>query len=139
MEKQWNRQNRILLERRRLLRKNTTLVERKLWEALQKSKLGAKFIRQYSVGPYILDFYAPKLKLAIELDGNHHANTETQEYDKIRTEFLNMADIEVLRFWNSEIINDFILVLEKILQVTQGIQNSPLEVRGDKNELTDEG
>ncbi len=125
MEKQWNRQDKVLLERRRLLRKNATLAEGKLWEVIRKSKLGAKFIRQYSIGPYILDFYVPKLKLAIELDGKHHANTDIQEYDKIRTEFLHTADIEVLRFWNAEIINDMPQALEKIFQAIQKLKKIP--------------
>ena len=57
-------------ERRRELRKNQTDVERLLWKQIRnKNFFGLKFFRQYSVGAYIVDFYCPKLKLAIELDG----------------------------------------------------------------------
>ena len=59
--------------RRRSLRKSSTDAERKLWSKLRNKQLaGLKFFRQYSVGPYILDFYCPTLRLDIEADGGQH-------------------------------------------------------------------
>src|SRR3989338_7207642 len=72
----------ILLERRKILRKNQTKEEIILWDSLKDKKLGSKFRRQHSMGPYILDFYCTNKKLAIELDGNQHK--DAIEYDKER-------------------------------------------------------
>jgi very-short-patch-repair endonuclease len=63
---------------------------------------------------YILDLYCPKLKIAIEVDGGQHAEKESQEYDEIRSKYLKMQDIEVIRFWNNEVIQNMEGVLLKI-------------------------
>lgn len=88
------------LDRRRELRQALTPAEAVLWRLLKGQQLeGLKFRRQHSVGPYILDFYCPALKLAIELDGASHACRE--EYDGQRTSYLSeTAGITVLRFEN---------------------------------------
>ena len=70
-----------LKERRRELRQNSTPAEKILWKLLRDSKLGAKFRRQYSVGGYVLDFYCPKLKIAIELLGSVHLSKSAKLYD----------------------------------------------------------
>jgi very-short-patch-repair endonuclease len=57
-----------------------------------------KFRRQHPCGPFILDFYAPRRRLAIELDGGQHYEKEAQAYDARRTEFLGARGIRVLRF-----------------------------------------
>ena len=60
----------VLKSRRKELRNNSTSAEKLLWGMLQHSNLGGyKFRRQHSVGAYILDFYCPSEKLAVELDG----------------------------------------------------------------------
>src|SRR3989338_7207644 len=102
----------ILLERRKILRKNQTKEEIILWDSLKDKKLGSKFRRQHSMGPYILDFYCTNKKLAIELDGNQHK--DAIEYDKERENFLNDKGITVIRFWNNEIFKNINKVLEKI-------------------------
>ena len=96
----------------RYLRKEETEAEKILWEELRNSKIGIKFRRQHPIDKFILDFYAPKIKLAIELDGKDHK--ENKRYDKIRTEFLESKNIKVLRFWNSEVEKDLKGVLKKI-------------------------
>jgi very-short-patch-repair endonuclease len=60
-----------------------------------------EFFRQYSIGPYILDFYCPALKLAVELDGGQHNQCESKAYDAARSEYLKLQGIEVMRFWNN--------------------------------------
>jgi very-short-patch-repair endonuclease len=88
-------------DRRRHLRHSLTPAEAALWKALQGSKLaGKKFRRQHSIGNYVVDFYCPECKLAVELDGEKHFNAMASEYDLRRTEFLRRYNIRVLRFEN---------------------------------------
>ncbi len=75
---------------------------------------GLKFFRQYGIGPYILDFYCPMIKLSIELDGEIHTTEAQAEYDKQRTEYLVFNGIHEIRFWNHEVTNDFKNVFDKI-------------------------
>jgi len=102
-----------ILDKRKLLRKNQTPQEVILWKYLRGNKLGVKFKRQFSVGPYILDFYSPKNKLAIELDGFQHFNNK--EYDKERSEYLSILGVRVIRFWNSEIDANIDSAISKII------------------------
>ena len=100
--------------RRRTLRKRQTDAEQKLWQRLRNKQLkGLKFYRQYSVGPYIMDFYCPSSLLAIELDGSQHL--ETKEYDDRRTDFLQHRGIRVIRFWDSDVLQVTDAVTEAIL------------------------
>src|SRR3990172_10469698 len=93
-----------LKENRKKLRHNLTPAEAKLWSLLKDSRLeDSKFRRQHSVGPYVLDFYCPKEKLCIELDGMVHFTDEGYEYDTARTEYLRSMDIRVLRFENKDL------------------------------------
>jgi len=101
------------LEKRKLLRKEQTPQEVILWGRLRRNTLGCKFKRQYSVGPYILDFYSPKNKLAIELDGSQHVINK--DYDKERSKYLAVFGIRVLRFWNNEINVNIDSVMDKII------------------------
>jgi very-short-patch-repair endonuclease len=112
--------NSILKNRRRQLRRDETPAESHLWKHLRRKKLaGLKFWRQYSVGLFIVDFYCPEKRLAVELDGNHHREKDTKVYDQERTEFLESKDIIVLRFWNDDIFQNLNGVLKKISQVAQ--------------------
>ena len=90
------------LDRRRL-RKNATDAERKLWSILRSRRMaGLKFFRRYSVGSYILDFYCPERRLAIEVDGEQHADVYSQQYDAHRDSYLRELNIRVIRFWNPD-------------------------------------
>lgn len=105
----------VFKERRRDLRRNQTEAEKVIWKRLRnKGLFGLKFFRQYSVGAYIVDFYCPKYKLAIELDGGQHAEEENKEYDKVRTDYMESMGIEVMRFWNNEVLQNIEGVLEEI-------------------------
>lgn len=101
------------LEKRKFLRNNQTSQETILWSYLRKNTYGIKFRRQYSVGPYILDFYSPRNKLAIEVDGSEHI--KNKEYDNERSEFLKTFGIRIIRFWNNEINNNIDGVINKII------------------------
>jgi very-short-patch-repair endonuclease len=90
-----------------------TDAERILWQKLRRKSLGGfKFRRQQPVGPYILDFYCHQAKLAIELDGSQHAIA--REYDEIRTAYLASMGIDVIRFWNNDVIGNLEGVLTRI-------------------------
>jgi very-short-patch-repair endonuclease len=100
--------------RARFLRRNLTKAERKLWGRLRAHRLaGAGFRRQHPIGPYIVDFCAPRKKIIIELDGAAHSSQ--QEYDSARSSFLEEKGFTLLRFWNNEVMTDIDGVLEKIL------------------------
>ena len=102
----------ILKPRRTELRKKQTPQEVLLWARIRKNQLGFKFKRQHSIGPYILDFYSPEKRLAIELDGSQHL--DNKEYDTERDNFLLGHEIKTLRFWNNEVNNNIEGVLQKI-------------------------
>ena len=100
---------------RKKLRNNLTLAEARLWKYLQRSQLeNRKFRRQHSICNYILDFYCPAEKLAVELDGGQHYTEEGQEYDEKRTDLLNKLDIRVIRFTNTIIFENIEWVLTQI-------------------------
>jgi very-short-patch-repair endonuclease len=100
---------------RRELRNSLTPAEAALLKSLQRSQLcGKKFRRQHSVGPYILDFYCPECRLAVELDGQAHFNPLSWEHDARRTEYLNQAFIHVVRFENKDVFEKLDWVLRTI-------------------------
>jgi very-short-patch-repair endonuclease len=90
--------------RARALRRDATRPEQKLWFHLRGAQMaGFSFRRQHAVGPYILDFYCPAAKLAIELDGDQHGTNAALAYDGARTRFLATRGIRVVRFTNNEL------------------------------------
>ena len=104
-----------LKERRGELRSGLTPAEALLWKSLQRSQLsGKKFRRQHSIDKYIVDFYCPDCRLAIELDGDAHFTEGGAKYDAARTEFLTRKGIRVLRFENREIFDSLDLVISEI-------------------------
>jgi very-short-patch-repair endonuclease len=97
------------------LRKSLTPAEAALWKSLQRSQLdGRKFRRQHSVGNYILDFYCPAERLAVELDGEVHRNDLAELRDHERKLFLNYYGIKVIRFENFLIFDELEYVLIRI-------------------------
>ena len=124
----WN--DPTLKKRRRELRRNQTEAEKMVWAHLRNKQFyGMKFFRQYSIGPYILDFYCPTVKLAIELDGGQHNQPENKGYDLARSEFLKAQSIDVIRFWNDEVLlNMEGLLSELASKITP--PPSPLKIRG---------
>jgi len=98
----------------RYLRQEETKTEQILWKKLRNKSLGIRWRRQHPIDMFILDFYAPEIKLAIELDGSVHKTKENKEYDEERTNYLKYKGIKVIRFWDSEIEKDLENVLAKI-------------------------
>ncbi len=75
-------------EKRRILRNDMTFCEKIMRIHLRRKQLGVRFLRQYSIDQFVIDFYCPALKLAVELDGSIHDEPEQKEYDKHRQEYL---------------------------------------------------
>ena len=98
------------------LRKNQTPWERKLWYEFLRN-YPVKFRRQATIGNYIVDFYCPKARLIIELDGGGHYNKKEFERDKKRTERLNEYEVTVIRFSNYEVDKYFYEVCETINKI----------------------
>jgi len=127
---------RLKTKRARELRVNATVQERKLWAYLTSAKMdGFSFRRQHPVGPYILDFYCPAAKLAIELDGGQHSTDAGFAYDAARTCFLNAKGIRVVRFNNGDVTTNLDGVCEGIyralqLNPTRGETRSDLPLSG---------
>jgi len=102
-------------EERQTLRNNSTSAEAVLWNRLKSSQLkGRKFRRQHSIGEFILDFYCPQEKLAVELDGAGHFTASGNLHDAARTEYLNAVGIRVIRFENKLIWSALESVLHSI-------------------------
>lgn len=95
------------LNKRRELRSNGTPAEAALWKRLQKRQLaGLLFKRQFGVDQYILDFYCPSIRLAIELDGDYHHHVYQPEADFLRDQHLwDKHQIKVIRFENQVVFN----------------------------------
>ena len=106
-------------EKRRSLRRRQTLAEEIVWQNVRNRKmLGYKFRRQYSVDQFIIDFYCPELKLAVEIDGSVHDTSEAKMYDVSRQKHIETFGICFIRIRNEEIVGDankaFAKIEEKI-------------------------
>ena len=99
---------------RRLLRANMTMSEKIVWMYLRKRQMKQRFLRQYSVDNYIIDFYCPKLKIAIEVDGNIHELEKQKMYDIQRQEYLERLGIIFVRIKNDELFDNPNKAFEKI-------------------------
>jgi very-short-patch-repair endonuclease len=112
MEDRWVRYNPRLKQIARTLRKNMTLSEILLWQQLKnKQLLGNDFHRQKPIDEYVVDYYCPKLKLVLEIDGDSHDGKE--EADRIRQEKLESLGLTVLRYWDSDVKNNIDGIVEQ--------------------------
>jgi very-short-patch-repair endonuclease len=102
-----------LIDRAREMRKNPTNAEKKLWNGYLRN-FQFKVLRQRPIDNYIVDFYCAKLKLVIEIDGDHHFSEEEISYDQIRTQVLEGYGLDVIRFTNSDVMNRFHEVCHEI-------------------------
>ena len=105
--------NKALVPNAKDLRKNMTKEERRLWYDYLR-KQGVRFVRQKIIGKYIVDFYCADARLVIELDGSQHYTEQGKAYDEERSRILNLYDLEVLRFTNLELDQQFDAVCEVI-------------------------
>jgi very-short-patch-repair endonuclease len=101
--------------KRRVLRRSMSKAEVLLWTHLSRRQvLGYKFRRQYGVDQFVIDFYCPRLKLAVEIDGPSHVQGGADEYDKFRQSYIEALGIRFLRFRNDEVYEDLDGVLQTI-------------------------
>jgi very-short-patch-repair endonuclease len=101
--------------KRRELRTNITKAEAIVWQKLRCKQLeNCKFRNQYSVDRFVLDFYSPELKLAIEIDGESHFLEGAAQYDQERQIFIESTGIKFLRFTNKDVYENLNGVLETI-------------------------
>jgi very-short-patch-repair endonuclease len=109
---------------RRNLRTEQTKSEAKLWSKLRNRQLvGCKFRRQHPVDQYILDFYCPELRLAIEIDGDSHFIGLAPVRDKEREQYLTRYGIRMLRFTNEDVRTNLDSVIQAIFHEVQMLQN----------------
>ena len=102
-----------IFKRAKELHRNMTPVEIKLWVYLRAHRVkDVHFRNQHAIGNFVVDFCAPRRKLIIELDGSQHL--EQEAYDAERTVFLESKGYRILRFWNSQVMNDIKGVLRAI-------------------------
>ena len=119
--------NKNLISRAKELRKEMTPQEKHLWYDFLRNH-SVKFYKQKIIDNFIVDFYCHSAKLAIEVDGSQHYTEEGLEYDKERTQLLNGYGIEVIRFSNLEIDNNFEevcrMIEERIKEPSQSLRAS---------------
>ena len=98
----------------RRLRRDMTDAEMLLWPRLRGSQLcGRKFVRQFPIGAAVADFACRSAKLVVELDGGHHA--EASAADANRTRMIEAHGYTVIRYWNSDVMNNLDGVVANIL------------------------
>ncbi|HKX06815.1 MAG TPA: endonuclease domain-containing protein [Stellaceae bacterium] len=95
----------------RRLRREATQVEWRLWNALRQNRLPWRFRRQHPIGQRIADFACVARKLVVELDGSQHADSRS---DELRTRELARYGYRVVRFWNTDVMENLEGVVEAI-------------------------
>jgi very-short-patch-repair endonuclease len=94
-----------------------TDAERYLWSKVRRRQLkGCQFFRQRIIGNYIVDFFCPRAKLVIEVDGSQHYSSNMTEADKKRDEYLERRRLKVLRFTDTDVLKNPEGVVETILE-----------------------
>ncbi len=88
----------------RNLRNNSTLSEVLFWNEVKGKRInGFQFLRQMPIGNFIIDFYCPKLRLAIEIDGDSHGFDEAIQRDKFKEKYLSKLGIHLIRYDDNEL------------------------------------
>ena len=104
----------------KMLRSRSTDAEQALWRRLRARQIsGAKFRRQAPIGPYIVDFISYDVRIVIELDGGQHADESHHQRDVKRDRWLKEQGFLVLRFWNSDVLQNMDGVLSRLIDVIQ--------------------
>jgi very-short-patch-repair endonuclease len=113
--------NRHLKKFARRLRDRMTDVEERLWFRVRRKQIGGvQFYRQKPIGAFIVDFYAPTAKLAIEVDGSQHFTADGRISDAIRDSYLHSLGLEVLRFDDRQVLLETDAVLEAVWRSVVG-------------------
>ena len=121
---QWIEYNPRLKQIARKLRKDMTLSEILLWQQIKgKQLLGYDFHRQKPIDEYVVDYYCPRLKLIIEIDGDSHEGKE--EEDKIRQEKLESLGLTVLRYWDWDVKSNVDGIVEHLREWIEAHRSHP--------------
>jgi len=124
MRNQWIEYNPRLKQIARKLRKDMTLSEILLWQHIKgKQLLGYDFHRQKPINEYVVDFYCPRLKLILEIDGDSHEGKE--EADKIRQEKLELLGLTVMRFWDWDVKSNIDGIVEYLREWIEAHRTHP--------------
>ena len=115
MEKKYNKKLTLPANN---LRKNMTKEEKHLWYDFLRG-YPVRFMRQWGIGKYIVDFYCASAKLVIELDGSQHYEPNAMKYDEERTKYLEGYGLYVIRIPNNEVNQNFRGVCEYIDMVVK--------------------
>ncbi|MBQ4547142.1 MAG: endonuclease domain-containing protein [Oscillospiraceae bacterium] len=111
-----------MLEKARILRKEMTKEEKHLWYDFLKN-YPVRFRKQEIIGNYIVDFYCSKAKIAVEIDGAQHYTSQSLEYDRERTKYLESCGIKTIRLLNGDINRNFENACNKIVLSIKGNMN----------------
>ena len=105
-------------ETRRRLRYRSTEPEQIFWYRIRNRQINnLKFRRQHSIGPFVVDFYCAEKLLVIEIDGDSHATKRGILSDLNRTAFIESKGYQIIRYNNSDIINNIDGVLEDLMRL----------------------
>lgn len=121
----------VTFSRARKLRSAMSLPEIVLWQALRKGRLaGLRVRRQHPMGPYILDFYCPSARLALEVDGLAHDAQDRQHHDRERDVWLAQRGVRVLRILAADVLRDerlegVVTAIEQAAAAPSGSLRSP--------------
>ena len=109
----------------RVLRNRQTVAENRIWKAVLRKRqcLGYRFQRQRVIGKYIVDFFCFELKLIIEIDGDIHDLPEVKNKDLVREEYLKNLGCSIIRFTNSEVLNNLVSVIKDLEISLQKFKN----------------
>jgi len=110
----------------RKLRKTMTDAELKLWQHIRGKQLhGVQFYRQRPLGPFIADFWAPSIRLVIEVDGSQHHEADGMQSDGRRDEWFRRQGIHVIRYDNRQVLLETEAVLEHLVALIHSLRSHP--------------
>jgi len=102
----------------KMLRQRMTIAEKILWEKLRGNQLGVKIRRQepfvFGTYHYVADFYCPKNKLIIEIDGGIHNDKDNKDLDEFRADIFKQKGYQVIRFSNHEVLHKTDSVIQQL-------------------------
>ena len=104
-------------------RRKMSLPEALLWQRLRRSPCGIGFRRQHPIGPYVLDFYCPAARLAIEIDGRAHDMGDRPERDEVRNAWLAARGLRIARIAAREVLRDPDAVAEMLVKACRAAQD----------------
>jgi len=120
----WN----LLKDRAKEMRKEPTVAENILWQALRNNQIGYKIRRQHIIEGFIADFICIEKRLVIEVDGGIHQTKEQKEFDEYRTYIINDKGFRVIRYSNEDVINKTKTVVEDIKEKLNRLKSQSTQI-----------